>query len=66
MPRGAAVVETSVIDIPGTVALGEFSLKGNTLRYEGLSERRLAWAIDFIAELLPDASLLDSRAEPPE
>jgi len=66
MPRGAAVVETSVVDIPGAVLLGEFSLKGSTLRYEGLSERRLAWAIEFIAELLPDASLQDSRAQPPE
>ena len=66
MPRGAALVETSVLDIPGAVTIGEFSLKRDTLRYEGLSERRLAWAIDFVAELLPDATVLDSSAKPPE
>jgi hypothetical protein len=66
MPRGAAVVETSVLDIPGAVTIGEFSLKRDTLRYEGLSERRLAWAIDLIAELLPNAKRLGSSATPPE
>ena len=66
MPRGAALVETSVLDIPGTVSIGEFSLKRDTLRYEGLTERRLVWAIDLIAELLPDAKLLGSSAKPPE
>jgi SEC-C motif len=66
MPHGAALVETSVLDIPGAVTLGEFSLKRNMLCYEGLSERRLAWAIDFVAELLRDATLVDSSAEPPE
>ncbi len=66
MPRGAALVETSVIDIPGALSLGQFSLERDVLRYEGLSERRLEWAIDFIAELLPDATLIDSSAQPPE
>ncbi|MGH2862332.1 MAG: SEC-C metal-binding domain-containing protein [Solirubrobacteraceae bacterium] len=65
MPRGAALVETSVLDIPGAVSIGEFSLKRDTLRYEGLSERRLGCAIDFIGQLLPDAKLLDSSAKPP-
>jgi SEC-C motif len=66
MPRGAALVETSVLDIPGMVSLGQFSVMHDTLRYEGLSERRLAWAREFIAELLPDATLIDSAVQAPE
>jgi SEC-C motif len=66
MPLGAALVETSPVDMPGVVSLGQFSLKRHLLRYEGLSERRLAWAVDFIAELLPEATLLDSATQPAE
>jgi hypothetical protein len=66
LPRGAALVETSPADIPGVVSLGQFSVGRGVLRYEGLSERRLAWAIEFIADLLPDATALDSAAQPAE
>lgn len=66
MPRGAALVETQVLGLPDMVTLGQFSLKRDTLLYEGLSERRLAWSIDLITELLPDAKLLGTTAEPPE
>jgi hypothetical protein len=66
MPRGAALVETSVLDILGMVTLGQFSLMRDTLRCEGLSERRLAWALEFIAELLPDATLIDSAVQTAE
>jgi len=66
MPTGAALVEISPVDIPGVVSLGQFSLERDLLRYEGLSERRLAWAIEFVADVLPDATLLDSAAQPAE
>lgn len=59
LPDGAVTIEGSPLGMPDVVSLGTFALDADEIRYEGLSERRLDWAIGIIEDLLPRAKLID-------
>jgi hypothetical protein len=57
LPPGAMTFESSPLGMPDVVALGTFYIEHHELRYEGLSQRRLNWALEMIEETLPASEL---------
>lgn len=64
LPPGAITFESSPLGMPDVSALGTFYVTVDELRYEGLSQRRLGWALEMIEEILPRSELfaVDVRA----
>jgi hypothetical protein len=58
LPLGAVTFESSPLGMPDVVALGTFYIEADELRYEGLSQRRLDWALEMIERMLPTAELI--------
>jgi hypothetical protein len=58
LPPGAVTFESSPLGMPDVLALGTFWVTIDELRYDGLSQRRLDWALEMIEETLPTAELI--------
>jgi hypothetical protein len=59
LPAGALTLEHNPIGMPDVVALGTFYVESDEVRFEGPSQRRLGWALQVIADMLPGAELVD-------
>ncbi len=59
LPAGALTIDSSPLSAPDAIVLGRFTVAGDEIRYEGLSERRLGWAIDIMANLVPRAKVIE-------
>jgi hypothetical protein len=63
LPPGAITFEANPIGMPDAVALGSFYIDRDEVRYEGISERRLAWALEIVADILPQATLIETETK---
>ena len=59
LPPGAVTLESSPLGMPDVLSLGTFYVDGDEIRYEGISDRRVEWAIEMLEDLLPTAELVD-------
>lgn len=65
LPPGAICFESSFPGQPDRTGLGTFVLDGCELRFDAVSEARLAWALEVVARLLGDGVELVEREVSP-